>query len=309
MYLLDSREIDKLFGLTESSIDFPKEGLDSTVWEKKGDEYMLSTAATTEILKALEGYPDLNLLEAAAEIWIVGSICTNLYEDDSDIDVHVQLKDGFSPELQKSVMKWSKQNKHFIRNNPIEIYLQDNPAQDMATSDAVYDMRAGKWLKGPALVDKDYNPYEVYSSVLTKVSDLAKEADVSLGELKRDVIDYQVIKDAVGQLPEESKAKVKAFLDDKLAEVNSIIDELLKDKKEWIDYRRSTKMTNSPEDAIKDVETVRKWKDVNATFKLLNRYGLLKVITALEDIAGEDKIVSHEDVPSVAAVVGVEDVP
>lgn len=306
-FILDAREIDELFGMiSESTIDFPSEGLDSDVWDKTADGYVLSRNAKATIMMVLENYPGKNLVEASKDIWVVGSICTNLHEDDADLDVHIHLKnpEEFSEQLRKDVMQWSKKRKKYVANNPIEVYVQDNPAQDLM-SDGAYDVLTDTWLKGPSLVDQDYNPYEVYGSVLAKVEEFAKEADVSLGALKRDVIDYKVIQDAYVKLPDESKAKLQKFLDEKLAEIDNQINELLKDKKEWIDYRRSTPVTTNPEDVMKDLGVVQQWRDVNATFKFLNRYGLLKIISDLEQIRGEDKKVTHDEVPAVADVVGV----
>lgn len=307
MHIMDAKEIDEMFSLIrESSIDFPKDTLDPDVWVKSDAGYLLSPEVKDEIIRLLALYPDSNLYDMCKDIWIVGSMTTNLYQDDADVDVHLHLKDGveYSEELQKKVMKWSRKHRKMISDNPVELYIQPNPAQDMR-SDGVYDVRNDTWLKGPQLVDQNYNPYEVFAHVMDKVQEFAREADINLGELRRDVIDYSVIADAYEKLPADKKKSLRSYLDSKLQEIDADIEELLKNKKEWINYRRSTKVTSAPEDVMKDLEVVRQWSDVNAVFKFLSRYGLLKIISELEQARGEDKAITHDEVPAVAGIVGV----
>jgi len=73
----------------ESSIDFPQEDLDLSVWDKEDDSYTLREDVKKKILAVLEKYPDVPLLEIAKEIRIVGSIATNQFLPESDLDIHI----------------------------------------------------------------------------------------------------------------------------------------------------------------------------------------------------------------------------
>lgn len=73
----------------ESSIDFPQADLDSSVWDKKGETYTIKPEVKNKILEIVKRYPKFPLLEIAKEIHIVGSIATNQFLSDADLDIHV----------------------------------------------------------------------------------------------------------------------------------------------------------------------------------------------------------------------------
>lgn len=83
---LDRKSLSEVF---ESSIDFPRDSLDSAIWSKEDDTYILREDVKRKILSTLEKYSDVPLLEIAKEIRIVGSLTTNQYLDIADLDCHI----------------------------------------------------------------------------------------------------------------------------------------------------------------------------------------------------------------------------
>ena len=286
----------------ESTVDFPREVLSSDVWEKDGNEYKLKSDLKDRITNLLNKYPKINLLDIADEVRIVGSIGTNQYADDADVDIHVavgdesKLPEGMTPEeWVKDVFKFYRESEDagFVGEHPLEVYLQLNPDQDLM-SDAVYDLKADKWVKGPKVEPLDLDPYEVFDSIFSEIQELAGEADVELGELRRDVIDYDVIKKAAEELPAEYKTKLIDKLNAKLKEIEDDIRELMATKLTWHDMRKSASLPDSPEQALSDVEMAKKWKDKNAIFKFLNRYEYLRLIKDLGETIEDDKVEDSE---------------
>ena len=290
----------------ESIIDFPQRDLDSQIWAKTPDgQYVLREDVKKAIMDYIKSYPDFNLLDAIKELHIVGSITTNLYGDTADIDVHIVPDESKIPgdkeEFAKKVKKWSHRNPVYIGKHPIELYVQLNPYQDLL-SDGCYDVLKDTWIKGPRIVDLDYNPYQVFKDVMDKVREYARQADIDLGELKRDVIDYQVIKNALSRLPTEYKEQLKAELEGKLQEIEDDIRQLLRDKKLWVELRHQASQPKSPGEALEDVLASKRWQDANATFKFLDRYGYIKLITMLEELLEDDKL-EHSEVDVVKRIV------
>lgn len=308
-YFLDFNEMREL--LSESTVDFPQSDLSADLWDKTDRGYILKEDVKDLILQTVNKNPIIpNLATKAQDVRIIGSMCTNLFQDNTDIDVHIALTPEVTKSLkdvetiQKQVKAWSHDEPVYIGDHPIEVYIQENPAQDLL-SDGAYSVTQEKWLRGPAILDDDYNPYEVYGHVMDKVHELAGGADADLGELRRDVVDYKVIKDAYHKLGPAQKEELKKFLQSKLQEIDTDINALLKDKKEWTTMRKAASKPISVEQALKDVKLSQEWQDTNAVFKFLNRYGLIKIITDLEDIK-DDAPLKHEDVPKVADVVGAK---
>ena len=149
-----------------------------------------------------------------------------------------------------------------------------------------------------------YNPYTVFSDVLGRVQDFAKEADINMGELRRDVIDYAVVQDAAQKLPKEYRQKLRDELAKKVEEIEADIGNLLKDKKEWVELRRGSSRPTAQQ-ALDDVDLVKKWGDSNAIFKFLDRYEYIRVITELERMLSDDNL-SGEELNVIKGMFGVQ---
>jgi len=295
-------------GVKESSIDFPQKDLDPSIWLKEDDTYRIRPGIRRKILDVIGRYPDMDLIDTAsagisdaATIHIVGSITTNQYLEDSDVDVHIVVsKDSDfhgDEDFQNEVIQWFNDNRDeiggYAGKHPIEIYLQYNPDQDLM-SDGCYDLLADEWLAGPKVVPSDYDPYEDFSHIADDLRNTVEDADKLLGELKRDVIDYKVIEQAMKQLSPDQKGLFLGRLKNKLEEIEENIRALYAKRKDWVDARRVASKPSTPEEALKDVELAKKWKDTNAIFKFINRYRYLRTIRDLEELLEDDEISSEE---------------
>ena len=296
--------------LKESSIDFPRENLDLAVWDKEDDFYTLREDVKKKILAILEKYPDVPLLEIAEEIHIVGSIGTNQYRDDADIDIHIVPKniDEWDEEDTRKVIRWFNTNRNEIdgriEKHPIEVYIQLNPNQDFM-SDSNYNLLEDGWLVGPKIVSMSADPYEDFVHIADDIRNTVEDADKLFGELKRDVIDYDVIKVAMERMSGEDKDRLLQKLEDKLSELEDDIEALYKKKGEWTDARRKASKPETPEQALKDVELAKHWKDVNAMFKFVNRYQYMKTIKNLKELLADEQI-TPDEVDKIKNVMGIQ---
>lgn len=283
----------------ESSIDFPRQALDPSVWQKVDNTYELRRATKDHILKILDRYEKESLRAIARAIRIVGSICTNQYTDYVDIDVHIEPKDKlkYTAEDQVEVIKWFNENRDeidgWIDDHPIEVYLQLDPNQDLL-SDGVYDLLNDMWVKGPKIADMSYDPYEDFKGIADEVRNQVAKADELFGELKRDVIDYEVIKDAMGKMPSETKELFLKRLGSKLEEIEDDIEALYSRRGEWTTMRRRASKPTTPEQAREDIELARRWKDTNAVFKFISRYQYLRTIGDLEALIRDEQVTPDE---------------
>ena len=308
----------KLFEyLEESSIDFPQKELDFKVWKKVDNTYIIRPKIKRQILNLLSKYPEEDLLDMAKVknglkvIHVIGSICTNQYLDDSDIDIHVIVSQDskyFGDEdFQNDVIKWYAANadelKAYVGEHKFEVYMQYNETQDLLSA-GCYDLMNDKWITGPRIFPLDYDPYEDFADVFQEVQSVVQDADVLFGELKRDVIDYDVIKLALQKIPKSQRQHLKDRLQDKLQEIEDDIYSLYKERKDWVEKRRKSSKPVSVQDAKDDVELAKKWNNANALFKFINRYKYLKVIRELEELLDKDGKLNPKDVSSVKNILG-----
>jgi len=296
--------------IQESTIDFPTEDLSSEIWKKVDDTYILRDDVEEQINAYVNSYPKADLSSLYGDLHVVGSIGTNLSHPTADIDVHInpdtdRLKEiTDDPDVfQKEVKAWTTKNPVYIGEHPVEIYIQLRPEQDLF-GDACYDVKSKQWLKGPTILPADYNPYEAYHDLFDRIQSYAKEADINLGELKRDIIDHKVLTNALQRLPAGSKEGLKVSLQQKVTELEDDIQELLKNKEEWVALRQTTSRPTTPEQALHDVELAKKWGDANAIFKFLDRYEYVKIITVLEEMLKDNKL-DPKELDKIEDLLGV----
>ena len=288
-----------------SSIDFPQKGLDPLVWDKTDDGYVLKASIKQQILDVLGRYPAKDLRRIAQRVMVVGSICTNQYGPDVDIDVHLEVgPEEFEEEERNNIKKWFDTNRDAINGwvgkHPIEIYIQPNPEQDMM-SDGVYDLEADNWVKGPKVAADDYDPYEDYSEQLEIAKSMVVNADKLFGEIKRDIVDYNVFQDAMGKLSQIQRKSLLAKLEAKLSEIEGHINDLYANKKEWTDMR---KQASNPARAKQDAEYAEKWAEKNAIFKFIARYKYMRIVNDLKKLVSDDGKITPDEVDKIGKIMG-----
>jgi len=275
--------------------------------------YSLQPGIEQQILDVLAQYPDKDLRAIAAELRIVGSITTNLWVEDTDIDVHLVPEDAaqWSEDDVKQVKRWFDENRDrldgYVDRHPIEVYIQTNANQDLL-SDGVYDLLHHVWVKGPKLYPLNYDPYDDFSSIEADLRDTVEDADKLLGELKRDVIDFDTIRSAMEHMTPEQKQHFLVRLESKLQEIEDDIQALYRIRGDLVQARRVASTPTSPEQALQDMELVKRWRDTNALFKFIARYRYLKVIGELKKLLADGEI-SPEDINMIKQITGVSDVP
>jgi len=97
--------------VTESTIDFPQKSLDPAIWDESNGVYSLKPEVKDHIYSTLALYKPVDLMDLAKAIHITGSIGTNTYQSDADIDIHIIPKEGIEDSIgdmnafQKEVFK------------------------------------------------------------------------------------------------------------------------------------------------------------------------------------------------------------
>jgi len=299
--------------LLDSIIDYPQQDLSGDIWIKKEGQYLLRDEVGRKVLDVLSEYSCFDLT-TAKEIRIVGSLTSNQYTDTSDLDVHLIFDEEQLPEektvedWQKDIFKWFKDHRDaiegYVGDHPIEVYLQLNPAQDFL-SPGVYELKSKKWLKEPQLVSADFDPYEVYQNIISDIERVVGPADVLLGRLRRQIVDYDTIKNMLEKMPPDLRQKAKEELQKKLEEIQASIESLLRTKKDWLEMRRFASIPKTPEQALSDIEMMKTWVDKNVLFKFLSRYSYMKTISDLEEII-KDEEVTDKELEIMKSILGVK---
>lgn len=285
---------DYLFILSDSVLDIPRNSLDPAVWSfpEGGGLPIMHAAIKNQILADIT---KINDIIHVTDFFVKGSILTPQYNQRTDIDVLVQVnKDDLDDlKIQSLQTILSVINKRLAQGtlHPIEYYIQqmfhDEP-YDEEFAEGIYDVANEKWVRVPKQFDVDVQRF------MNRFKDAVESIDLSAGELRRDIIDYEELNDA----PPEHIRDLKYKLREKLIEIEDDILDLIEKKKNAVAIRRSVFQNKlSPAEIRKFGHQNR--LPGNIIFKMLQRYYYFNFIKKLQEILGEEEVLKPEDIEKI----------
>ena len=231
------------------------------------------------------------------KIGLVGSILTKRYRNDADLDFNVLFdvpKDKQEDErLRLSKQFLSAKNPDNIQGklipgtkHPINYYLitDSKTYQDQEDkADAVFDYRNNKFIKRPEDYTFDINLY------LKDFQKKVDEIDVVKGELKRDIVDYDELKELKAGDIKNLQDKVNG----KLKEIEKDIQDIIKIGDTVDAERRAVFDTDMSPDEIKTF-SIKNRLPKNVVYKMLEKYHYLKFWKKCKKILDDGKVTDAE---------------
>ena len=231
------------------------------------------------------------------KIGLVGSILTKRYRNDADLDFNI-LFDVPKEKQEEEKLRLSKQflsasNPDNIQGklipgtkHPINYYLiTDNETyQDQEDkADAVFDINTNKFIKRPEDYTFDMNLY------LKDFQKKVDEIDVVKGELKRDIVDYDELKELKAGDIKNLQDKVNG----KLKEIEKDIQDVIKIGDTVDVERRAAFDTDMSPDEIKKY-SIKNRLPKNVVYKMLEKYHYLTFWKKCKKILDDGKVTDAE---------------
>jgi len=268
--------------LVESILDRPRLEMDPAIWKDGPDGPELSEGAKQVIDAVYEWAVDRYGIAPSAGVRVVGSIASNSYSDESDVDIHFYGKDidfggkskeDFNHDFKHAFKAFAAENQQYasIGGRPVEVYAQKNEFQDM-TSVGCYDVKSQTWEAGPDVKDTAYDPYSDYYKADMEYAgslvDDIRQAIMSVYE-KASVFekssDPEFRKKIGGELM--AAAKDAGALFKKIKGMRTAVSE---------------PEPKSREEALAKRDD-RRWHIADSAFKLLGKFGYIGVCKACRD--------------------------
>ena len=267
--------------MNESILDKPQDTLDPSVWNVADDNITLTEEATAKIQKAVDyvqgkwNFPDLS-------VFIIGSITSNSYSRDSDIDVHIcspmegtkedisnfgwNLKQDFIENYLNENIKDSE-----IGGHPIEIYFNPNPFHCMM-SVGCYNFTEQKWEVGPAIKSTEYDPIADYYPKSQKI------ANEYLSQIRQQILSIYELALVMSKSDTISfKNRYKKELISKLEKTSKLFSNIRKMREAYEQYPMSK------EEALVR-RNDKKWLVADATYKFLTKFGYIDILKAYDKV-------------------------
>ncbi len=264
--------------IKESVIDFEKKDLNPILWSGK----QLKKAASDIMWKSIDSV----LKEAGIDkerltaVIIEGSNLTVYYNKYTDIDMHLYIEDVTDEEKEKmddAIGIFNKKGDVVPGSkNVLEMYLMDAEQVNRVRGPR-YDLIKEKWLTAATKMNL---PVETYKAAVEIALTFARDLDLAIGELKRDIIEYIALGEEVEDMLNvdvKRLEKTKTFKSDEIkADIEALVlkQENLKDMR-----RRAYSEEYDPKEEtlyyLKVSDFDRAYTLNNIIFKILQRFGYI----------------------------------
>ena len=291
----------------ESITDYAHKTLDPKVWDISQDPPMLLDDVKETIVSILKNYfgPDYKMVDA---IHITGSLGTQQWHKNTDMDIHILPKNIEKNKakyqgIQRKIMNDFRDKDLRVSGHPFEVFLQLDPAQEMR-GDASYDVLTDRWLKVPFSLSDNFDPDVEFAYLKKDLKQIFSGMDKALGELRRDLVDYDIIDEYLDNLKPEEKTFLSDKLKLKLIEIEKDIKILGGKKEKYHELRKNAYTPEDQENAWKQVLKSKSWAPNNVMWKILDRYKYISLIVKLQKIlkTGDRETLEPTDVNKVKKV-------
>jgi len=283
------------FSLAESIIDIPRRTYAPSVFDN-------ADTSNPKIKDSVKKIIDDQMKEFEKEYpvlkkTLIGSILTKRYRNDADLDINL-LFDVPAEKQEEERLRLSKkylsaaspdsiQGKEIPgTKHPINYYIiTDKKTYDDQNkkADAVFDIETNKFIKRPEEFEFDMSIY------LQDFERKVQEIDVVKGELKRDIIDYDELK----ELNPNDILNLQEKIKDKLDEIEDSLEQIKKIGDTVDAERRAAFDTDMSPDEIRQFG-IKNRLPKNVIYKLLEKYHYVKFYKKCKDILKDGEVTDAE---------------
>ena len=279
----------------ESIIDIPRSTYAPMVFDKEDTS---NPVIKPSVIKMIEDQLAVFAKEhPVLKYTLIGSILTYRYRNDADLDINVlfdvPVEQQEDERLRLSKKYLSAKNPDNIQGinipgtkHPVNYYfITDEKTYDDQNNkaDATFDIKGQKFIKRPDDFKFDTSLY------ISDFNKKVQEIDVAKGELKRDIIDYDELKELK---PGEIKDLQKE-LTSKLNEIETNLKDL-SDIGDVVDVeRRDAFNTDMTPDQIKTF-SIKNRLPKNVIYKMLEKYHYLTFLKKCKNILDDGEVTDAE---------------
>jgi nicotinamide mononucleotide adenylyltransferase len=285
---------EKMFRLIqEAVIDIPRRTYAKGVFDDADTENPKLKQSVLDIIQ--NQIKQFNDIRSVLKYSLVGSILTKTYRDDADLDVNVLFdvpledRDVVRKELAKSLRNINGTlvpgTKH-----PINYYIITDPnvkETNDKMADAVFDIKNNTFIRKAK--EFKFDPKRYAADFEKKV----REIDVVQGELKRDIIDYNELK----ELNPDDVLDLQELINEKLDEIENGIKQLIDIGNTVLKDRADAFATDMTPEEIKSFGRKNQLPK-NVIYKMLEKYHYLTFYKELKHIL-EDGQVTDVEIQSI----------
>lgn len=274
--------------VTASILDEPAETLDPMIFDlsENSTAPKMRDEVREKIIDQLQKArvnPD-----AIKAILFFGSSAAYQYDPDSDFDIAVVVDPSLTRQGEEILgLNHHISNELFIGGHPVTYYFREDE-YPVDGSDSIYDLVGNFWIRVPERSESAIGNPE-YDDTIDDAREWAKVLDVQIGELRRDVIDYEKLQSAYQRSSDERKHDLYDRVQDVISQLNADVAALANESDELHATRLKAfqdDLEEAGEDAAKQYLS-RNWMPENVLYKVLERYRYTKLLKMMDKLNKE----------------------
>ena len=284
--------------IKESIIDIPRKNYATGVFDNADTNNPKLKEKVRQ--QVLDGIKTFEKFGKVVKYTLIGSILTKQYRKDADLDINILFDIPGSQAEQEKVHEKIREYQGTINgktipgtDHPINFFSIIDPAtftkaREMA--DGTFDIDANKFIKRPE--PSTFEPEKYVADFQRRVA----EIDVVKGELQRDMIDYEELK----ELSPKDIEGLEKLVSKKLAEITDSIKTLIDIGDKTTQDRKDAFLNDMSPDEIRKFG-VKNRLPKNVIYKMLEKYHYLKFFKQLTKIMEDGKI-SPDELKSLSKI-------
>lgn len=234
------------------------------------------------------------------EAMLASSLATYFYTDYSDLDIKIfidlnlfiEYNQEFITFTDDAILKWLKnrgRESYWLTQtlpntqHPIDVYFlsaKDLERLNTLKYDSVYLLSSDKWLKEPQRADF-ISPDFIFEIAQEKAEPYINAIVEDIENARQDCIDFLILQDFLKNLESDDLYNLKVEFSKKLDIIQNDIDEIIKDKKAIKQLRDIAFDKNYLDTELEKLMGSLNYSDGNLIFKLIQRYGYLKILVEI----------------------------
>ena len=223
--------------------------------------------------KILRGWSRINKIGPTGHILVVGSIGTLNYSTESDVDITIKWLGPIEQLKAAQKVALSLNGKDFAGPHEINYFVRPDANPDYF--DAIYDVLADRWIKGPAETGVNVDKY------MQRFEEVASTITTDKAELLSDIADYHALDKANDADRKKAQQLAEKKLDEIETDVNNLGDQYLEVK-----ASRNNAFQETDLNRIKEYGR-RNALPENVIYLLLRRYCYLHFLNNMHKISDD----------------------
>jgi len=286
-------KIDYVF--SESPIDPVRSSLDTDIFN---DNNKLNDRVSGFLKDIIEDI-DENVVPIVGKSLIKGSILSYQWLPYTDVDLLVEIDENIN-DHQLDVISDLIEERYcgvFIpgTKHPLQVFAHRGE-YNIANADGIYDLYRG-WIKGPYSHEIDIKKY------MDEFEEKVQSVDLNVGELRRDLIDYDIL----NSLDDDNIKGLKARLRAKLDEIDDGVDDLIHKRDMVKSARKNAFDRQMTPDEIKEFGS-KNLLPANIIQKMLERYHYIQILSKIRDLKKDDEL-DEEDIEELNGIFNIDGMP